>query len=232
MKRYYGGREISDEDLERALLVGMSPHERRRFDKKRGKSFRHSMVSTAAEPDQENHAGCTTRMGDVNASEVGAPEGLYGNEETREVETELFIVKDDFGNSSLASDLVVDGAVSATSNGNTSAVKTTYYNGSSDSAVIVDNVCLSRRKPNGICDLSYPPRNEESTQAKHNSKLSLLGHGPHGKQVVEHLLKEYGEDGIRQFCQRWRQVFVEALNPRFLPAGWDVKHRYAIIINL
>lgn len=69
---------------------------------------------------------------------------------------------------------------------------------------------------------------EDSTQAKHNSKLSLLGHGPHGKQVVDHLLKEYGEDGIREFCQRWRQVFVDALKPRFLPAGWDVKHRYAI----
>ncbi|KAK4484840.1 hypothetical protein RD792_007440 [Penstemon davidsonii] len=59
---------------------------------------------------------------------------------------------------------------------------------------------------------------------KHESKLSLLGHGPHGKQVVENLLKDYGEDGVREFCQRWRQVFVEALHPRFLPAGWDIMH--------
>lgn len=58
-----------------------------------------------------------------------------------------------------------------------------------------------------------------------NSKLSLLGHGPHGKQVVEYLLKEYGEDGVRDFCQRWRKVFVDALHPRHLPGGWDVTHR-------
>ncbi|XP_061348771.1 protein RRP6-like 3 [Gastrolobium bilobum] len=159
VKRYYGGREISEEDLVRALQVGMSPHERRRFEKKRGFSFKHSIGSTAAEPEQENHAD-----------------------------------------------------------------KTTDYNESTDSAVHVDNSSLSRRQPNGVSDLSYPPQVEESTQVKHNSKLSLLGHGPHGKQVVEHLLKEYGEDGIREFCQRWRQVFVEAVNPRFLPAGWDVKH--------
>ena len=61
---------------------------------------------------------------------------------------------------------------------------------------------------------------------KLSKRLSLLGHGPHGKQVVEYLLEEYGDDGILQFCQRWRQVFVEAVNPRFLPSGWDIMHRY------
>lgn len=71
-----------------------------------------------------------------------------------------------------------------------------------------------------------------TAQPKFNPKLSLLGHGPHGKQVVDHLLREYGEEGIRQFCQRWRQVFVAATKPRFLPAGWDVNHRYTEIIDL
>lgn len=71
-----------------------------------------------------------------------------------------------------------------------------------------------------------------TAQPKFNPKLSLLGHGPHGKQVVDHLLAEYGEDGIRQFCQRWRQVFVAAIQPRFLPAGWDVNHRYTELLNL
>ncbi|GJX86419.1 hypothetical protein Tco_0337193 [Tanacetum coccineum] len=55
-----------------------------------------------------------------------------------------------------------------------------------------------------------------------SSKLSLRGHGPHGKQVVDYLLKEHREDGIQEFCQRWRQVFVEAINPQFLPASWEV----------
>lgn len=58
-----------------------------------------------------------------------------------------------------------------------------------------------------------------------NSKLSLLGHGPHGKQVVEYLLREHGEDGVRDFCQRWRQVFVDTVHPRHLPGGWNVSHR-------
>lgn len=57
-----------------------------------------------------------------------------------------------------------------------------------------------------------------------NSKLSLLGHGPHGKQVVEYLLREHGEDGVRDFCQRWRQVFVDTVYPRHFPGGWNVSH--------
>lgn len=72
----------------------------------------------------------------------------------------------------------------------------------------------------------------KTAQPKFNSKLSLLGHGPHGKLVVDYLLKEYHEDGIRQFCQRWRQVFVAAIQPRFLPAGWDVNHRYTELLNI
>ena len=230
MKIYYGGREISEEDLERALIVGMSPHERRRFEKKRGFSLKH-MGRTTVESEQENHADSTTRIGDVDVSKADSLDGSYANEETSsEVDRELLMVKDDLGNPSLASDLAVDGSVSATSNGNTSRVKNVDYNESSDSTANVDDGCLSRKQPNGIDESSYPPKDEESTQTKHNSKLSLLGHGPHGQQVVEHLMKEYGEDGIRQFCQRWRQVFVEAVKPRFLPAGWDVKHRYAMII--
>lgn len=33
---YYGGRDISEEDLEKALLIGMSPHERRKLERKKG----------------------------------------------------------------------------------------------------------------------------------------------------------------------------------------------------
>lgn len=60
--------------------------------------------------------------------------------------------------------------------------------------------------------------------SKRAQKISLLGHGPHGKRVVEKLLQEKGEDGIREFCQQWRVVFVEAVKPCFLPAGWDIHH--------
>jgi cation-transporting P-type ATPase D len=64
-----------------------------------------------------------------------------------------------------------------------------------------------------------------NTLHQQNSKLSLLGHGPHGKQIVEYLLREHGEDGVRDFCQRWRKVFVDAVHPRHLPGGWNVSHR-------
>jgi len=60
--------------------------------------------------------------------------------------------------------------------------------------------------------------------SKRAQKISLLGHGPHGKRVVEKLLQDNGEDGIREFCQQWRLVFVEAVKPCFLPAGWDIHH--------
>lgn len=65
----------------------------------------------------------------------------------------------------------------------------------------------------------------EVSASETDKRLSLLGHGPHGKLVVEQLLENYGEEGILQFCQKWRQVFVEALHPQFLPGGWNIKHR-------
>ncbi|GJS22722.1 hypothetical protein Tco_0451354 [Tanacetum coccineum] len=108
VRTYYGGREISNEDVKNALLVGRSPHEKRRMLKKRGLSLNSSSKNTVSD---------TTLNSDVED-----------------------------------------------------------------------------------------------------------GHRLHGKQVVDYLLKEHEEDGIHEFCQRWRQVFVEAINPWFLPAGWDVTH--------
>lgn len=162
--RYYGRREISEEDLERALLVGMSPHERRRLQKKKGLAFKHSAQSVF--PDAEHqHGACNIDTSTVVNSSVDA-------------------------NNHMNSD---SGSVSET--------------------------CVPGGEVN-FSDNGYA----KTAQPKFNSKLSLLGHGPHGKLVVDHLLREYGEDGIRQFCQRWRQVFVAAIQPRFLPAGWDVNH--------
>eukprot|EP01018_Ginkgo_biloba_P009240 Gb_31916 [translate_table: standard] len=68
------------------------------------------------------------------------------------------------------------------------------------------------------------PMENASATSQRVQKISLLGHGPHGKKVVEKLLEEEGEDGIRQFSQQWRLIFVEAVNPRFLPSGWDIQH--------
>lgn len=162
---YYGGREITDEDLEKALLVGMSPHERRRFEKKRGFTFKHLTKDIYLDDVKENNTSDETHVSIQNALEGEENGSLYTDTTEMEQKQDL-------------------------SNGTTTPL-------------------------------------DDRTISLKNDKMSLLGHGPHGKQVVTHLLKEFGEDGIREFCQRWRQVFVEAVHPRFLPGGWDVKHRYA-----
>ncbi|XP_023531755.1 protein RRP6-like 3 isoform X1 [Cucurbita pepo subsp. pepo] len=168
--RYYGRREISEEDLEKALLVGMSPHERRRLQKKKGIALKHSGQHIFPDAEHQNGA-CSIDSSTMTNSSIDAD-------------------ADPDVNNHLNSD-----------------------NGT------VPETCL----PCGEVKVS-DNGSAITAQPKFNPKLSLLGHGPHGKQVVDHLLAEYGEDGIRQFCQRWRQVFVAAIQPRFLPAGWDVNH--------
>lgn len=224
--RYYGGRQISEEDLESALLVGMSPHERRRFEKKKGLSFGKSRRRVLSDAEQEKNTVTMSACASVKASEVDT---LH---ESCTSTAEAFIMVKDaagLGNSSLNSYLGSDDKASDVVQNMDSDIS-----GVSDmqfvSVVNADGDCESSAQ-NGSVDVYYA-RDDAISQPKHRSKMSLLGHGPHGKQVVEHLLKEYGEDGIRQFCQRWRQVFVEAVHPRFLPSGWDITHRYMLVLFL
>ncbi|XP_050901257.1 protein RRP6-like 3 isoform X3 [Lathyrus oleraceus] len=213
VKKYYGGREISEEDLESALQVGMRPYERRRYEKKRGVTFKHSTGNAVAVPQGENHADHAAGIiSNVDTLNIDTLDDSYANEDTVSGDNR----EDDFGNTILVKTTNDD------DDDNDNDDET------SNSAVNVDE-SLSKSQSNVAGDLSYSRdgeslRDEDSTQAKHHSKLSLLGHGPHGKHVVDHLLNEYGEDGIREFCQRWRQVFVDTLKPRFLPGGWDIKH--------
>ncbi|XP_010413998.1 PREDICTED: protein RRP6-like 3 isoform X1 [Camelina sativa] len=167
VKMYYGGRDISEDDLERALLIGLSPHERRRRERKQGVSLKHS-AEVARLDKQEN--------GKKDENNDG--EGPADSEKIMNVERST--VADDSG----------DGGTS---------------------------------EGDGAAELNDAQCNG-NTLHQQNSKLSLLGHGPHGKQIVEYLLREYGEDGVRDFCQRWRKVFVDAVHPRHLPGGWNVSH--------
>lgn len=211
--RYYGGREISKEDLERALVVGMTPHEKRRLDKKKGGYLKQVIGSVLADDKhRENSAGSSTPSSlggldavvDVSCTSVG--DELKGETLSKIEDKDLDLVTDsEISNPMPCSDLGVDGAVSTTASDD-------MHSNSSESSA-----------PNGEISSTYPT-NGGSVQSNHNSKLSLLGHGPHGKQVVDHLLSSYGEEGIIQFCQRWRQVFVESVHPRFLPGGWDIMH--------
>ncbi|KAL2476769.1 Polynucleotidyl transferase [Abeliophyllum distichum] len=221
--KYYGGREISDEDLERALLVGMSPHERRKFEKKRGLAFKNSLKSMNLNDERENNIDGKVTTSIPNDLKSRAAGNLYVNAgETDEKEGCVDILMEEVSGVStwpLFSNDRLNTAISADEG-----------NGMVDKKEFSDTKSICTSNHDDISGSEAPskettnPLNDRDNLLKHESKLSLLGHGPHGKQVVEHLLKEYGEEGIFQFCQRWRQVFVEALHPRFLPGGWDVMH--------
>eukprot|EP00803_Ostreobium_quekettii_P004481 evm.model.scf_2336.1 EVM.evm.TU.scf_2336.1 scf_2336:1322-8896(+) len=51
-----------------------------------------------------------------------------------------------------------------------------------------------------------------------------VGHLWHGKQVVDMALSRNGEDGINELVRRFRESFVEALKPKYLPEFWSTVH--------
>ncbi|KAM3301612.1 protein RRP6-like 3 isoform X2 [Capsicum chacoense] len=207
VRNYYGGREISDEDLERALSIGISTNKRRRFEKKRMFACKDSSRSTT--PDD--------KLDNKQAKGASAPQEISNNSSHSE-ENANILTMEDMNVSDL--NFGVNGGSSIVDNndiplGRESPVK---HDDILPESYVDENCDVSNGTGNSIDNINA------SVSSKRDSKLSLLGHGPHGKQVVNHLLKEHGEEGIREFCQRWRQVFVEAVNPRFLPAGWDIMH--------
>ncbi|XP_057956377.1 protein RRP6-like 3 isoform X2 [Malania oleifera] len=226
--KYYGGREIAEDDLKNALLVGMSPHERRRMKKKRGLSFKYTTGSTLPHEGQESNTSMvlytvpdSVKLDTADELQNNTGEAFIKNENR----SPSMVVDTDVSNPSMCSSSEVYAQVLSCSNKDTNSDQNEVFQTQEVCSLIDDDNYESRSLSNGTVE-SYcsGSRTDGIVSSKHNSKLSLLGHGPHGKQVVDHLLKEYGENGITQFCQRWRQVFVEAIHPQFLPAGWDVKH--------
>ncbi|KAI3948837.1 hypothetical protein MKX01_022251 [Papaver californicum] len=205
--KYFGGRDVSKADLEKTLLVGMSPYETKKLQKKKGISLQR--ISEAIIPNESKESMAdNTNNGEQTLEELGSSQ-----EKDHPTQMDIGAKGSNLGNR--------EGASVANSAG-------TYF----DKSCLTEkenlhpsdtDEDLESKKPS---DDNSNPNYSYGTDAppNHNHKLSLLGHGPHGKQVVDHLLKEFGEDGIREFCQRWRQVFVEAVHPCFLPGGWDVKH--------
>ncbi|XP_042409470.1 protein RRP6-like 3 isoform X4 [Zingiber officinale] len=201
VRTYFGRQEVSVEDLEAALLVGMSPHERRRFEKKRGLSFRHTEQNVV----YKNHVSSSSQINNHNKEkdkESINDQRIHSN--LSPVDTNGNLLLETFGSSSIQ---ILNREVEI-EQGNASYLKMDIENEDQldDSSV----------------NLLLMP--DEITSSETAKKMSLLGHGPHGKQVVEHLLRRYREEGVRQFCQRWRKVFVDAIHPRFLPLGWDIMH--------
>ncbi|GAB4825189.1 Protein RRP6-like 3, variant 2 [Ancistrocladus abbreviatus] len=224
VKLYYGGREVSQEDLERALLVGMSPHERRKLEKKKGLHLKYSEARILPDKDQMNPADNTIsalhdslkldtvdELDNVNGQEVST---LEGDGRVKQMETNM---KEPILSSQLEDkweSCPDDGMVVSLAKGGVSEKGGLFlYNDSNGESM---HELIGTVDPCSISD--------QTASTNHKSKVSLLGHGPHGKQVVDYLIEEYGEEGIHQFCQRWRQVFVDAVHPQYLPAGWDVRH--------
>ncbi|KAH9793193.1 protein RRP6-like 3 [Citrus sinensis] len=222
--RYYGGREISQEDLERALLVGMSPRERRRHAKKRGLSLKMSKPTDFPDRQQDSYPAVMVESATMDATKADNVLGLHAIETQKSGEKE--------GRSSLTESH--ESKPPTCSNGGIDQlVFSTIWKKMNSTSKVSDSKDDSVGNVDDECENSSVQNGFGSSSPTPNSKVSLLGHGPHGKQVVDYLLREYGEDGIRQFCQRWRQVFVEALHPHFLPAGWDVMHRYnALLLHI
>ncbi|XP_074583029.1 protein RRP6-like 3 isoform X2 [Curcuma longa] len=213
VRTYFGRQEVSEEDLEAALLVGMSPHERRRFEKKRGLSFKHTeqnvvyknYASSSSQTNNHNKVNSSAHVREKPTEkdkESISDQGIHSNLST--VDTNGNLLLETVGSSSIR---ILDREVEI-EQGKASYLKMDIENEDQldDSSV----------------NLLLMP--DEITTSETAKKVSLLGHGPHGKQVVEHLLKRNGEEGVRQFCQRWRKVFVDAVHPRFLPLGWDIMH--------
>ena len=46
-------------------------------------------------------------------------------------------------------------------------------------------------------------------------------------RVVKAALKRGGEEELLQLMARFRQCFVDALQPKHLSSSWQINHRYA-----
>jgi cobalt/nickel-transporting P-type ATPase D len=223
VKSYYGGRDVTPEDLEIALLVGMSPHERRRLEKKKGYSFKtqaqiiirkSSNVTTLENSGHEsdnNHAlpeqvpENETESNSLQEFDEAGSQDKHEGSTQHQGNSSLPMCKDDSALDNNTVKLGIDTDVQESAGACTSA------NGHLD------------RDPS-LCDSTNQAMSKNAEK-----KISLLGHGHHGKQVVEFLLSNRGEEAINQFCQRWRQVFVEAVHPRYLPSGWNINHRLSCL---
>ncbi|XP_057829947.2 protein RRP6-like 3 isoform X2 [Cryptomeria japonica] len=266
IKTYFGGRDITDKDLEVALLVGMGPREKRRLRKERGLVINDTKNSSDLLEDNNcrgrhvealmsERISATEEIGAVSPAVMESEDICFveDNEESetlqdyvcetnkdKQVEASLFSGLNEHAEESIhctekESDSVSNenGCLEGDFSEQQKDFNGFIYAEDTRSDVVLEhsyNSCSSSPKMMHAAGCDYidkvfvEPMTNNSTTSKRSQKISLLGHGPHGKRVVDKLLEKDGEEGIRQFCQRWRTVFVEAVKPRFLPSGWDIQH--------
>uniref|UniRef100_A0A0D9WZE4 HRDC domain-containing protein n=1 Tax=Leersia perrieri TaxID=77586 RepID=A0A0D9WZE4_9ORYZ len=229
VKSYYGGRDVTPEDLEMALLVGMSPHERRRLTKKKGISYRaqaQNIIRNSKSNNITNNNGHDSDNG-YALHEHFSKDGAESNSQPDIDENNNQVDVDDTTSQpdSRNNDQVHDPNMSQEST-NCSLSMDDPISVSTMETDPVHQANIGGSPVNG--DLDRDPHNidnsNQTVPQNGDKKISLLGHGHHGKQIVGLLLSNGGEEAINQFCQRWRQVFVESVHPRHLPSGWNIKH--------
>ncbi|CAI8031587.1 Exonuclease 3'-5' domain-containing protein 2 [Geodia barretti] len=60
--------------------------------------------------------------------------------------------------------------------------------------------------------------------AEIDTRLQNSEFSPHAELVVRAVREEGGRQGLLEFQRRWRQHFLDTMNPRFLPELWSVDH--------
>lgn len=211
LRTYYGGRDITPEDLKAALIVGMGPREHRRLMKKRflrqqRSSKNEDLNITDAKTVSSGQCCSQTSNGDI-AQIIMDPKTCITNQV--EDETPLPPSEVDQAGKSEADQVGKSKADQAEQNSALDDDQNADVSGSDEDTK--------------LSTVAVEPARKHSRRSI--TKESLLGHGPHGKQVVDMIIEKEGDEGIRHFCQLWRAVFVDALQPAFLPPGWDVTHR-------
>ncbi|MCO5599117.1 hypothetical protein L7F22_053217 [Adiantum nelumboides] len=205
VQAFYGGRTVSQEDITAAALVGRGLRDSSRRQRRKSAIAKRTFLSVEDAGDSID-----MKEEDKNSSQLTSMHNLSPENG----------VLQDLEDTTLSSDnLVWNETVIVKDSGR----------------IIPDNGTRAVAGDNDEeQDLLNKVGNEgdDATQAEEltsltngqKQRVSLLGHGPHGKKVVQMIMESEGEDGIHRFCQMWRSVFVDAVKPTHLPAGWNILH--------
>ncbi|CAM6009797.1 unnamed protein product [Sphagnum balticum] len=207
VRQYYGGREIGPEDLTAALLVGMGPREHRRLSKKKRLFENPNYLSKEMQVEVQE---CNTIADNVSEelSTTGAAQRQQMEQLARNGGQEFEFHE---GESLIK--------FSQLQQHEEEKEHDEEELPPSQTVMLSNRIHGEDAAAQGFDDASSFPTSRRSLM-----KDSLLGHGPHGRQVVNILMAESGDLGIAKFCERWRAVFVESVQPTFLPPGWDISH--------
>lgn len=227
LKTYYGGRDITPEDLKAALIVGMGPREHRRLMKKR---FLRQQRTTNPSKNEGIDIADVKTQGSENSSDTldGDNPRISPDVKTNstdQIEDDTILLPSEVDQAQKAEMDVVENSDQADQ-----AEKAEVDQAEGNSEPYEDWQVGVSGSDEDIKSSTLKIEAPRRHSRRSINKESLLGHGPHGKQVVDMIIEKEGDEGIRQFCQLWRAVFVDALQPAFLPPGWDVTHRFAYCV--